>query len=241
MADAAPAWLLEMRAITGLSEKPGEADEPKIMAMADFIGSTFPDMSSYCNGYKHDSVPWCGLAEAYCMAKAGIRPPFGGTDTDRFWARAWADDPNFPKLSKPKLGCVVVITRDGGGTSRLTKSDAGSSIKCRGGNSTPSMSNHPKSSVIAYVRPSEGGIPPEPEEPTSDELPMLRRGDTGPGVAYMQSLIPTGSTVTLGYHRGAAREFQRAKGLIDGACGDDTWWRWGRPRNAAGQTAVEAG
>jgi len=49
----APEWLLTMRAISGLSEKPGAADEPKIMAMADEIAHIFPEMKSYCDQYNH--------------------------------------------------------------------------------------------------------------------------------------------------------------------------------------------
>jgi uncharacterized protein (TIGR02594 family) len=229
MADAAPSWLNEMRAITGLSEKPGTADEPKIVAMAGYIGKTFPDMAPYCAGYKHDSIPWCGLAEAYCMARVGIRPPFGSTDTDRFlWARAWADDPEFPKLSKPKLGCVVVMTRSGGGHVTTYEADAGTSIRCRGGNQSDAVTvaTYPKSSVIAYVWPKGAPTPEPPDpEPEPTELPTLRKGATGPSVAYMQSLIPKwidgdfGSTT-----ESLLKEFQRSKHLIvDGICGPDTW------------------
>ena len=107
MSDA-PDWLLTMRAINGMSETPGAADNPKIMAMADEIGRIFPDMQSYCDQYRADSIPWCGLTVAYTMAKANIRPPFGDTDTDRFlWARSWADDPSYQILKTPRLGCVV--------------------------------------------------------------------------------------------------------------------------------------
>ena len=49
MASEAPDWLLTMRSISGLSEKPGTADEPKIMAMADEIARIFPEMKSYCD------------------------------------------------------------------------------------------------------------------------------------------------------------------------------------------------
>jgi hypothetical protein len=53
MADA-PEWLLTMRAISGLSEKPGSADEPKILAMADEIARLYPEMRAYCDQYNHD-------------------------------------------------------------------------------------------------------------------------------------------------------------------------------------------
>jgi uncharacterized protein (TIGR02594 family) len=225
-----PPWLSTMRIITGVTETPGAASNPKILAMADEIARIFPDMSAYCAQYKSDTTPWCGLGCAYTMAKAGIRPPFGKTDTDKFlWARAWADDPDYPKLPVPKLGCIVVLTRSGGGHVTLYEADAGSSIKCRGANQNDqiNVSSYPKSSVVAYVWPKASVAPsPEPEpEPTPEALPTLRRGSTGPSVSYMQSLIPKwidgdfGSTT-----ESLLKEFQRSKKLIvDGVCGPDTW------------------
>ena len=60
------------------------------------------------------------------MAKANIRPPFGGTDTDRFlWARSWADDPDYTVLKTPRLGCIVVLTRSGGGHVTVYESTSG--------------------------------------------------------------------------------------------------------------------
>ena len=83
-----PPWLATMRGLIGI--KAG-GDNPVIMDMPAFIGATFPDMKDYSSGYKHDSTAWCGLSAAFCMAKAGIRPPFGATDTDKFlWAYAWS-------------------------------------------------------------------------------------------------------------------------------------------------------
>jgi uncharacterized protein (TIGR02594 family) len=248
MADSAPRWLLEMRTITGLSEKPGTADEPKILAMAEYIAKQFPEMAKYCAQYVHDSIPWCGLCEAYTMARSGIRPPFGKTDTDKFlWARAWADDPDYPKLPKPKLGCVVVLTRSGGGHVTTYESDAGSNIKCRGGNQSDAvtLASYPKSSVVAYVWPKDSIAPsPEPEpEPTPEVLPVLRKGSTGPSVSYMQSLIPKwidgdfGSTT-----ESLLKEFQRSKKLIvDGICGPDTWKALGATVTEPIEPPVEIG
>ena len=47
-----PDWMVEMRAISGISEKPGAGDEPKIFAMRDYIAQKYPDMASYCAQYK---------------------------------------------------------------------------------------------------------------------------------------------------------------------------------------------
>ena len=74
------------------------------------------------------------------MAKADIRPPFGDTDTDRFlWARSWADDPNYHVLKTPRLGCVVVLTRSGGGHVTLYESTSGTNYMCRGGNQSDAI------------------------------------------------------------------------------------------------------
>src|SRR5215467_190727 len=121
--DGAPPWLLTMRMATGTTETPGAASNPKIMAARDFIADTYPEMAQYCQGYTDDSVPWCGLAVAYCCAANDIRPPFGPTDTDRFlWAQSFANDPGFVEIDEPLLGCIVVMTRSGGGHVTLYES-----------------------------------------------------------------------------------------------------------------------
>lgn len=227
MADEVPDWLLTMRAISGMTETPGVADNPKIMAMADEIARIFPEMKSYCDGYSHDSIPWCGLTEAYCMAKAGIRPPFGDTDTDKFlWARSWADDPNYQVLKAPRLGCVVVLSRSGGGHVTTYESTSGSNYMCRGGNQSDAINlkPFPKANVVALVWPRDAPVPPIPEPP-SDKLPVLRKGDTGPAVVKMQELLPKWIDGDFGTTtESILKEFQREQGLeIDGVCGEETW------------------
>src|SRR4051812_35255811 len=110
----APSWLVTMRALTGLTETPGSASNPKILAMRDTIAKTYPEMASYCALYTSDAIAWCGLCAAYVMTMAGVRPVFGETDTDRFlWARAW-DDPEWGyEITVPRPGCVVVMEREG--------------------------------------------------------------------------------------------------------------------------------
>src|SRR5262245_54700956 len=198
--------------------------------MAKFVGDTVVDMKSDSDGYVHDSIPWCGLTEAYCMARCGIRPPFKkGSDTDCFlWAESWASDPNFIKLSTPRPGCLVYMTRSGGGHITTFEEDLGSSIKARGGNQSDAitLATFSKSNVKAYVWPASEPVPPGPEpEPGPDQLPVLKKGSKGPSVAYMQSLIPKwidgdfGSTT-----ESLLKEFQRSKGLeVDGICGEQTW------------------
>src|SRR6266576_595311 len=227
MSTDAPDFLLTRRSISGLSEKPGAADEPKILAMADEIARIFPEMQSYCDQYNHDSIPWCGLTVAYCMAKANIQPPFGSTDTDRFlWAKSWAADPGYQVLKTPRLGCVVVLSRSGGGHVTTYESTSGSNYMCRGGNQSDAitLAPFPKSNVVALVWPSTEPVP-EPIEPPADRLPVLRKGDTGKDVAYLQELLPKWVDGDFGTTtESLVKEFQRSQGLaIDGVVGEQTW------------------
>jgi uncharacterized protein (TIGR02594 family) len=219
-ADETPEWLSVMRAMTGIVETPGDADNPKIMAMANTIAQHYPEMSAYCAQYTHDSVPWCGLTVAYCMTMAGIRPVFGPTDTDKFlWAQAW-DDPSFgTKLDQPVPGCVVVMTRSGGGHVTLYESTSGSNYICRGGNQGDAIntSSYPKSSVIALVWPNAA----------ADALPRreLEEGSTGADVAALQTSLGIPADGDFGAVTDSqVRAFQAAAKLgADGVVGNDTW------------------
>ena len=164
MTEQIPPWLSVMRGISGMTETPGSADNPKILHMADVIGSTWPEQEDYAATYTHDDIAWCGLTVAYCVTEAGIRPVFGPTDTDKWmWAKAWAAWPQGIQLAAPRLGCIVVMEREGGGHVTLYESTDGSNYRCRGGNQGDmvNVSSYAISSVIALIWPLAGGpIPP---------------------------------------------------------------------------------
>jgi uncharacterized protein (TIGR02594 family) len=220
-----PVWLNTMRAMTGMKEVSGSGDNPEILAMADEIARRYPEMKSYCDQYNHDSIAWCGLMLAYVMAVNGFRPVFGPTDTDKFlWAQAWAKWGT--KLSVPRVGCVMVLTREGGGHVTLYEEDAGSSFRGRGGNQSDmvNVASFTDSSIIAMVWPNESPVPPPPLGPES--LPMISDGDVGAAVVEAQMLL--GGIEIDGMFGpqtdAATREFQRSRGLeVDGVIGPDTW------------------
>jgi len=224
-----PQWLLVMRTLTGTKEVPGEASNPKIMAMNDTIAQTYPEMASYCAGYTDDSVPWCGLTVAYCMTMAGIRPVFGPTDTDRWmWAQAWAADPeNFKPVGRPVAGSIVVMTRSGGGHVTLFEElDGNGNWRCRGGNQSDAVNvqSYDPDTVIAVVWPADV---PVPQIPVADR-PMLEQGDEGPDVTDMQSMIPGFSGEIDGDFGPITKDnvlaYQASRGLeVDGICGQETW------------------
>jgi uncharacterized protein (TIGR02594 family) len=147
-----------MREITGTLEYAGESDNPVIMAWTDYIGDHYPEMKAYCSLYNHDSVPWCGLTIAYVMARHGIRPRFGDRQLDRFlWADAWKDFGT--KLDKPRLGAIMVFTRNGGGHVSLYEGEDANGYIIRGGNQSDSVNvtHMARDKLSAIVWPPIGG------------------------------------------------------------------------------------
>jgi uncharacterized protein (TIGR02594 family) len=150
--DGVPPWLAVMRKYSGTHEG---NDNPVILGFAAAIGKTFPDMASYCARYTHDSIAWCGLTVAYCVAMAGIRPQFGATDEDRFlWADSWRQFG--VAVSDPQLGDIICVKWSSGGHHvTLYESTSGSNYMCRGGNQSDAINVMPvpKSAVTAIRRP----------------------------------------------------------------------------------------
>lgn len=115
-------WLATMRAISGTKEFPGSADNPIILKWINVISKAFPEQAAYAAGYTHDSIPWCGVTIAYCLAVNGIRPAWGSQAVDRWmWADSYAHvgssnpDAWGVKLLRPFVGSIKVYTRNGGG------------------------------------------------------------------------------------------------------------------------------
>jgi uncharacterized protein (TIGR02594 family) len=223
-----------MRAITGTTETPGDADNPKILAMRDEIKRIWGDVSGmapYCDTYQHDSQAWCGLTVGFCMSEAGFMPAFGpapvGTDDywyDKFyWAKSWAEDSNYIELSAPVPGCIVVMGRDGGGHVTLYERTSGSNYVCRGGNQSDAINeqSYPISNVIALMWPKDEPVPPVPPA----ERRELARGDVGADVASVQKTLGIPADGDFGpVTEAAVKGFQGAVGLAkDGEVGPNTW------------------
>jgi len=93
---------------------------------------------------------------------AGIRPPFGPTDTDRWmWALSWSDPKDakgFVPLDEPQQGCIVVTEREGGGHVTMFEEMASNGVDymCRGGNQSDSVNvaQISRSSVVGLMWPT---------------------------------------------------------------------------------------
>ena len=100
-----PAWLRAARAKLGTREASGPANSPTIMGWAKRLGTKVLGMI-----YNADSVPWCGLFVATCMAEAGqASPPIAVR------ASAWATWGQRLRFERVAPGAVLVFQRPGGG------------------------------------------------------------------------------------------------------------------------------
>lgn len=157
MSDEGAPWLATMRELAGVKEYAGGDNNPTILGWARFIGLTYPEMSGYADGYKHDAIPWCGLTMAYVLAKNGIRPPFGDNDLRRFlWANSFAKGWGL-NLDTPRIGCIVVFAwPSGGGHVGVLDRIQGRTLYIAGGNQSDAVNVAPFSMehVAGYVWPN---------------------------------------------------------------------------------------
>lgn len=180
-----PPWLETMRSITGTLEAPGASDNPVILGWAREIGERFPEMRSYVENYTHDSIAWCGLTVAICMARNGIRPPFGSGDTGKFlWVDSWGDWPGSTHIQEPQLGDVMVFSSPHHVT--LYEGEDGDHYVCRGGNQSDAVkvSRFAKSGLRLIVRPPSAAAIPVPRGGTVQGTNGM---ESGKGSWYSQN------------------------------------------------------
>lgn len=157
--DVAP-WLSVMRAITGTKELTGKADSTVILGWAKEIGILYPDLKGTIGWYNADSIPWCGLAAAYAMAKAGFKPPplaLGAVN----WFNDW---PNGYRLEHGCPGAVLVKSRTGGGHVTFYETEDANYYYCRGGNQSDMVNVaaiRKDDSIKGFMWPKGGPVPGE--------------------------------------------------------------------------------
>ncbi|MEO0620416.1 MAG: TIGR02594 family protein, partial [Pseudomonadota bacterium] len=90
----APTWMRLAQRDVGTREKSGAVHNPKILAYYKLIGQS---------GIKRDEVAWCAAFVGACLERSGI------TSTRSLMARSyqrWGQ-----KLTRPRRGCIVVLSR----------------------------------------------------------------------------------------------------------------------------------
>src|SRR5262245_9459323 len=164
LVETAPAWLATMRELDGTLELPGGPDNPVILSWSDTIARAFPEMASYADTYKHDSIAWCGQALAYAMAVNGIRPPYDPGDELKsyLWVDSWAHWGTLVPAGQERRGDVLVFSSPHHVT--LYEGQVGEQYLGHGGNQNDSVriSQYFKRGINTIRRPPFPTVPGEP-------------------------------------------------------------------------------
>ena len=115
-----PIWLAYARKQFGTREIKGPRHEPKILAMIKRIGK-WAGVT-----IKDDETPWCGTFAADCVLAAGINPP-----PIAVRASSWA---TWGQPTTPRLGAILVFSRQGGGHVGFYVGEDGHRFYVLGGN-----------------------------------------------------------------------------------------------------------
>lgn len=123
-----PRTIREAVAMYGVTEDPGLANDPRIMAWA-------AETAKVVRGYTADSIPWCGLFVAAISRRAGWSDQI---PEKPLWALNWLQfgDP----IERPGLGDVLVWRRKGGGHVGFYVGEDATHYHCLGGNQSDAVS-----------------------------------------------------------------------------------------------------
>jgi uncharacterized protein (TIGR02594 family) len=132
-------WYEIARRELGVKELQGIADNPRIVEYHSTTTLRATD----------DEVPWCSSFVNWCVHKAGYVP------TKSAAARSWAKWG--VQIAKPVKGCIVVMTRTGGGHVGFYEDHDASTVSVLGGNQDDAVNvrKYRIARVIAYVLPKK--------------------------------------------------------------------------------------
>ena len=162
---AEPSWLAYARTLVGVREVPGSKHSATIMGWIATLGAKALGIT-----VRDDETPWCGTFCAHVMQRVGIESPPIAVRASSWgkWGR---------KLVAPRLGCILVFTRQGGGHVGFYVGEDDTHLHVLGGN----QGNAVSVTRIARSRLSEM------RWPAGVELPVAR----------VVRLRPDGAPVTV--------------------------------------------
>lgn len=142
---AEPAWLTLARRQIGVREIVGPKHSPIVMGWIQKVGAKALGIK-----VNDDEMPWCGTFMAWLMKECGLSMPLIAVRAAS-WGRAgqWGRE-----LLGPRLGCVLVFTRQGGGHVGLYVGEDATHYHVLGGNQSNSVSI----TRIAKNRLAPGGM-----------------------------------------------------------------------------------
>lgn len=161
----APSWLTLARTFVGTREVVGTKHSPVIMGWIQEIGAKTLGMK-----VNDDETPWCGTFMALLMKRSGLTAPLIAVRAAS-WGRVgqWGRE-----LIAPRLGCILVFTREGGGHVGLYLGEDAAHFHVLGGNQSNSVSV----TRIAKDRLALGGMrwPKGPELPAAQVVKLTPAG-----------------------------------------------------------------
>lgn len=140
-----PPWLIEARRHIGVREIVGPKHSPTIMGWIQVLGAKTLGIQ-----VNDDETPWCGTFMAWVMRQSQLASPMIAVRAAQ-WGRLgnWGRE-----LLGPRLGCILVFTRNGGGHVGIYVGEDKTHFHVLGGNQSNSVSTM----RIAKDRLAPGGM-----------------------------------------------------------------------------------
>lgn len=111
-----PPWLAKARSHIGITEIGGSKHNPTIIKFHSFTSLSAQD----------DETPWCASFACACLEESGITSPKSAAAISFL---SWGN-----KLTTPRIGCIVVMSRPGGNHVGFYVGGDAQTIKILGGN-----------------------------------------------------------------------------------------------------------
>lgn len=156
-------WLAVARALLGVREAPGLANNPIIMGWAARLGVSILGIA-----YTADSTPWCGVFVAHCVKAVGIQPVKIAVR-----AKAWA---TWGIGVTPCVGAVLVFEREGGGHVGFYVAEDDTHFHVLGGNQSDkvSITRIEKARRVACRWPADRPLDSKPLRVSPAGVPISR-------------------------------------------------------------------
>lgn len=152
-----PPWMSEAWSELGLTETPGAASTPRVVAL--FREAGHPEITS-------DATAWCAAFAGACLARSGLAP--SGSLMARSYLR-WGH-----AIDTPRLGAVAVLTRGGdpsAGHVGFWVGESGEHILLLGGNQSNAVTvaAFAKSRLIGFRWTGSGVASPAAARPSAPQ------------------------------------------------------------------------
>ena len=141
-----PPWMDTARGELGVRELPGAAHSDRVLEYLDVcrkdVGGNLGNW-----GAGRDETPWCSAFVNWCLLRSGIE------GTRNAAARSWLKWGRHETVMQP--GCIVVLSRDGGGHVGFYVASDGERVTLLGGNQGDrvSVASYPLDRVVGVRWP----------------------------------------------------------------------------------------